>query len=82
MSWCEVNRVDFLFGLARISQTPVGMSRLGSIITGYNCIHERVRCAFCAADFGLSRVSGGPGVGMPRLEGVAATRQTAAARVR
>jgi class 3 adenylate cyclase len=68
--------------LARISQTPMSIVGIASIITVHDCIDERVRCAFGAADFGLSRVSGGPGVGMPRLEGVAATRQTAAARVR
>jgi hypothetical protein len=68
--------------LARISQTPMSIVGIASIITAHDCIGERVRCAFGAADFGLSRVSGGPGVGMPRFEGVAATRQTAAARVR
>ena len=51
-----------------------------SIITVHDRIGERVRCAFGAADFGLSRVSGGPGVSMPRFGRVAATRQTGAAR--
>ena len=71
-----------IFCLARISQTPMSIVGIASIITVHDCIGERVRCAFGAADVGLSRVSGGPGLGMPRLERVAATRQTAAARVR
>ena len=76
-------RTQFLQAcLARISQTPVSMSILRSIITCRDCIYERARCAFCAGDFGWSRVSGGPGVSMPRFGRVAATRQTGAARAR
>jgi hypothetical protein len=38
---------------------------IASDITYRICIYEHARCAFCVGDFGLSRVSGGPGVGMP-----------------
>ena len=71
-----------LDALARISQTPMSIVGIASIITVHDCICEHVRCAFGAADFGLSRVSGGPGVGMPLFGRAAAARQTGVARAR
>ena len=43
------------------------VAELRSLVSGSDIIGERVRCAFCAGEVGMSRFSGGSGVGMPRF---------------